>query len=515
MLPMPIDLAFLRTLLSYAVPLLFLLGAFAAGRGRVPIAAAWLRAQAAATAAAVVALAAFGAALVGEGSWQAAHAVVLVLVGFLGWVLTRYAANYLSGEPGQTRFVRWLLATLAGSSLVVASSNLGVLLIAWFATSMSLQNLLLFYPDRTAAQMAAHKKFLVSRAADLCVVGAAVLLALRFQTLDIRAIEAQVAAAPDLGISTQVAVILFAVAALLKCAQLPFHGWLMQVMEAPTPVSALLHAGVVNLGGFVLLRLQVLVGAVPLAQSLLVVVGSITAAVAALVASTRISIKVALAWSTCAQMGFMVLQCGLGLWEMALLHLIAHSLYKANAFLSAGTAVHQATVKSLSPAAATTGPVRRALAATVAAALVVAAGWLWSVPFAEQPGLFAMAFVVALALTPLLADGGLLRLVLPLAVALAYFGLHRGLHAWFGQPAPASAAIPWLAAWTALCFALVFGLQALVAARPNGAAARRLHAFFYGGLHLDEWFTRLTLRVWPIRRPPAHPASAAANQPRI
>lgn len=94
--------------------------------------------------------------------------------------------------------------------------------------------------------------------------------------------------------------------------------------------------------GFVLLRVAELIGLVPSAQWLLVIVGSLTAVLAGMVMLTRISIKVRLAWSTCAQMGFMLMEIGLGLYELALLHLVAHSLYKAYAFLSSGEAVERA-----------------------------------------------------------------------------------------------------------------------------------------------------------------------------
>ena len=143
------------------------------------------------------------------------------------------------------------------------------------------------------------------------------------------------------------AAVLIAGAVLLKSAQLPLHGWLIQVMEAPTPVSALLHAGVVNLGGYILIRLAPLIGASIAAQTLLVVVGSLTAAIAGIVMLTRITIKVRLAWSTCSQMGFMVMECGLGLYDLALLHLVAHALYKAHAFLTAGEAVQEGLARHL------------------------------------------------------------------------------------------------------------------------------------------------------------------------
>lgn len=519
---MPLDPDLLRTLSAHAVPTLFVLGAVVAGRDGVPAAAAWRWTRRCAALAALTAVATFGVALGGETPWAAARALVLVLIGGLGVVLAGFTATYLAGEPGQPRFVRWFLATLAGSSLVVASAHLGVLAAAWFATSLSLQNLLLFYGDRPAAQMAAHKKFLVSRTADLCLAAAAIVLGLEFGTLDIDALCAAAAAAPAADGSLQAAAILIAAAALLKTAQLPFHGWLMQVMEAPTPVSALLHAGVVNLGGFVLIRLYPLIAQVTAAQVALVVLGSLTAALAGLVATTRVSVKVALAWSTCAQMGFMVLQCGLGLPEMALLHLLAHSLYKANAFLGAGSTVHHAMVKAMTPAAPVPTVTARLGAAVVAAALVAGAAWLWSAP-TDVPGLAAMAFVVTLALVPLLAGGERprtfagwgVRLVPPLAVALVYFGLHRGLHAWLGDTAaPSSMAVP-LATAAAVCFALLFAAQTLIAVRPGHALSRRLHPWCFGGFYLDEWFTRLTLRVWPIRRPDPRSTAVPDRLPEI
>ncbi len=507
------DASTLRALLAHAVPILLLAGALAAGRATVAAETAWARARRVAAGAWLAASLALLVAAATLGGWATAHAAVLVLVTFVGWVLTRYASTYLAGEPEQPRFVRWLLATLAGASLVVATGNFGVLVAAWLGASLSLQNLLTCYRDRPAALLAAHKKFLVSRTADLCLGAAAALLAWRFGTLELAAMLEAVGAGAAPGAAGRAAVVLVAVATLLKSAQLPFHGWLMQVMEAPTPVSALLHAGVVNLGGFVLIRLHPLVAAVPAAQTVLVVAGSLTAALAALVASTRISIKVALAWSTCAQMGFMVLQCGLGLVEMAWLHLIAHSLYKANAFLGAGTAVHHAVVAALAGRA---GPARvgaRAGAFLASLAMV----WLVSrgcgVSLATQPAVVAMAFVVALALVPLLAaDAGRAgwprRLAAALAVAAAWFGLHHGLQLWLGE-APATAATGWLAAWTAACFALAFVVQSWCAARPEAAAVQRLHAWFFGGLFLDEWFTRLTLRVWPNPDPARHPAVTA------
>ena len=116
-----------------------------------------------------------------------------------------------------------------------------------------------------------------------------------------------------MGVAETVAAILLAITALIKCAQLPLHGWLIQVVEAPTPISALLHAGIINLGGFLLLSFAPLIAFSVDAQWVLLIIAGLSTLISALVMMTRISIKVKLAWSTCAQMGLMLIECALGL----------------------------------------------------------------------------------------------------------------------------------------------------------------------------------------------------------
>ena len=192
--------------------------------------------------------------------------MTLLLVGFVGWVIVRYSQACLAGEPRERHAVRWLMATLATVGLVVVSNHLLVMALAWMGTSLALHRLLTFFGERPAALVAAHKKFIVARLADLAMLAAPACCSRPSAPCPIDAILAHAAASPELPWAAQAAVLLIACAALLKCAQLPFHGWLIQVMEAPTPVSALLHAGVVNLGGFVLMRLASLVAEVPAAH---------------------------------------------------------------------------------------------------------------------------------------------------------------------------------------------------------------------------------------------------------
>jgi NAD(P)H-quinone oxidoreductase subunit 5 len=264
---------------------------------------------------------------------DALSAVFAVLVGFVGLVIVRFSAVYLAGDLGQTRFMRWLCLTLAAVSLLAVSGNLPQMALAWVGVSVGLHRLLLFYPGRPAAVLAARKKFLVSRAGDACLIAAMVLLWQECGSLD-------VAVARHCH-SAGMAAVLLACAAVLKSAQFPLHGWLLEVMETPTPVSALLHAGVINAGGFLVLRFAGVVEQSPTAMALLVAVGGITALFGAAAMRTQSAIKTALAYSTIAQMGFMLLECGLGAFSAAMLHIAAHGLYKAHAFLSSGSVLTQ------------------------------------------------------------------------------------------------------------------------------------------------------------------------------
>ncbi len=436
-------------------------------------------------------------------------ALMLLLVSFVGWVIVRYSRRYLAGDPGESRYVPPLLATLAAVSLVVVSNHLVLLALAWVATSLGLHRLLTFYDRRIAALIAAHKKFLASRAADLCLFSAVVLAGQGLGTYEIDRIAAQIGATTTLPAGLQAAAVLFALAAVLKCAQLPFHGWLIQVMEAPTPVSALLHAGIVNLGGFLLIRLAPLIAAVPAAQALLVIAGAATAVLAGLVMTTRISIKVMLAWSTCAQMGFMLMQCGLGLPELAFVHLMAHSLYKAHAFLAAGGAVEQARIQQMAAAGQPVVLATNVFRAACGAAAVAAAAWAWNVPIGDQPGLLLLALIASLALTPLFAfgrGGGVRDWVWPpvaaLGIALIYMGVHEAAAAALALQTGGAAA-GWLVAIAAGAFLALFVVQSVIAAKPGGRLARTLYPWFYAGFYLDELFTRFSFRLWPVRLPPS------------
>ena len=431
--------------------------------------------------------------------------LLAALVQLLGTVIGAFSARYLEGEDGQKRYAAALAGMLASVHLLLLANHWLVLIAAWSLIGAALQHLLCFYGDRPFARLAAHKKRLADRLADMLLLAAA-LLAWHETGSGSLGDLARYISAHGAGPALQGSAVCLALAVVLRTALLPAHGWLIQVMEAPTPVSALLHAGVVNLGGFVLIRFATLLDHAPAARWMLAAMGLITAVLAGLVMLTRITIKVRLAWSTLAQMGFMVLECGLGLYTFAALHLVGHSLYKAHHFLSASSAVRQTRLQMMQEAA----PVHPA---SLLLAPVAAAGVLRLLP-AAWPWWWTLS--LALAWAPLLwlprrrAAGATLRRAVAGLVMIAGLGgaaslahvLPLGLH----DAAEAASGVPAL-----LGLAALYGCLALLQWRPRALAAWR--CWSYAGFYIDEYYTRLTLMLWPTpwtaAATPAAPGPAA------
>lgn len=458
---------------------------------------------------------------VGFGVWLDALSVtLLVLVSFIGFVVIRYSRHYLAGDPGHARFTGLLCLTLAFVLLVILSGNFFQLALAWVATSLSLHSLLVFYRDRAGAVLAARKKFLASRMGDACLGGALLLIHDVYRSLDYGTLFAALEHGQGVGDTRVVAAACLLVGtALLKCAQFPLHGWLPEVMETPTPVSALLHAGIINAGGFLILRHAALVSAGDPALTLLALVGGFTALFGSLVMLTQTSVKVSLAWSTVAQMGFMLLQCGLGAFSAAALHLVAHSLYKAHAFLSSGSVVdvHRAAWTPSPQGQPTVARGLLALAVVVAVSLAI--GTAFGVTLATAPGSLALGVVMTLGLTQLLAFGiegrpsGFVierTIVLALAVACGWFTLQWGAERLMAGALPPSAQLtgPFDLLIVILVLVSFSGLALLQGLLPQNASRwHALHAALSHGLYVNTFVNRLLLRYWPDPLPVSSHAS--------
>jgi NAD(P)H-quinone oxidoreductase subunit 5 len=266
------------------------------------------------------------------------------MITLLGAIIGKYSIRYLNGELKQAYFYKYLLLTIASVSFLVLSNNLVMFFAMWLSSSYGLHKLLLYSSERRQAVAAAWKKFFVSRFGDLCLLVAIVLTYRTFGTFDFSVLfQAADAVAGHSHEARMLSIIgaLFTLGAISKSAQFPFHFWLPETMETPAPISALMHAGIINAGGFLIIRLSPMLQHTELAHIILVIFGSITAVFGALVMITQNDIKKKLAFSTMSQMGVMMVSCGLGVYSLALFHIIAHSFYKAHAFLSTGFLVEE------------------------------------------------------------------------------------------------------------------------------------------------------------------------------
>jgi NAD(P)H-quinone oxidoreductase subunit 5 len=435
--------------------------------------------------------------------------VLAVLVQLLGTVIGSFSARYLQGEAGQRRYVAALATVLAAVHLLLLADHWLLLIAAWALVGAALQHLLCFYSDRPFALLAAHKKRLADRVADAMLLGAAALAWLEVGSGSLSALWEHIA---QQGASTglQVSAIALVLAVILRTALLPVHGWLIQVMEAPTPVSALLHAGVVNLGGIVLIRFAPMLEQATPARAVLLVFGLTTAVLAGMVMLTRISIKVRLAWSTVAQMGFMLMECALGLYTLAALHLIGHSLYKAHAFLSASAVVRHTRLQALhSPSSASTWSLALAPVLTISMVLLILTlsghvpwPWWWSVVLglawapllwvpampSRQPGRLGLTLSGVFMVVGLTVAAMVLH-ALPLGIKDVPHQ-ELGLIAFMGM----AALYLWLA---------------LLQLKPGVLA--RWRRWSYAGFYMDEIYTRVALRLWPARWTP-EPFKSADHQ---
>ncbi len=294
--------------------------------------------------------------------------LLLLLVTGISALVHVYSSRYMQGDARYARFFALISLFTFSMIMLLLSNNLLVVLVFWEVMGICSYLLIGFWAERVSAVRAATKAFLVNAVADVGLGFGIILTFATFETLDIRQIIAATTEHSTdtinlLGLAggewhvsslTMICFFLF-MGAMGKSAQLPFHGWLPSAMEAPTPVSALIHAAtMVNAGIYLIVRLSPMFLQAPSVMTFIAVVGGATALFAAVVALTQTDIKRILAFSTISQLGFMMLVCGMGAFAAAVFHLLAHGALKAYLFLSTGNALkfaatHHATHRVPTP----------------------------------------------------------------------------------------------------------------------------------------------------------------------
>jgi NADH-quinone oxidoreductase subunit L len=286
---------------------------------------------------------------VSAGSWHVEMGLMLdplsvlfvLLITGVGGLIHIYSVGYMSHDPRRRRFFGYLNLFVAAMLTLVLGSDYLVMFLGWEGVGLASYLLIGFWQYKPSAAVAAKKAFVVNRVGDM---GMALAIMLMFATFGTTSIEAVSQTAEEASASTLTAIgLLLLLGACGKSAQVPLQSWLLDAMEGPTPVSALIHAAtMVTAGVYLITRSNFIFDQAPIAQTAVVIVGLVTLLWGAVIGCAKDDIKKALAGSTMSQIGYMHLAAGLGPAgaAFAIFHLLTHGFFKANLFLGAGSVMH-------------------------------------------------------------------------------------------------------------------------------------------------------------------------------
>ena len=266
---------------------------------------------------------------------------VLLITG-VGSLIHIYSIGYMAHDPGRRRFFGYMNLFVASMLLLVLADNYLVLYAGWEGVGLASYLLIGFWQFKPSAAVAAKKAFIVNRIGDTGLTIAIFLMFAEFGTVNFTGVFHGAPAAGS-GVNTALGLLLL-LAACGKSAQVPLQSWLLDAMEGPTPVSALIHAAtMVTAGVYLLVRSNPILALTPTARLAITVVGAVTLLFGAIIGCAKDDIKKSLAGSTMSQIGYMILAAGLGSpigYAFAIAHLVAHGFFKANLFLGAGSVMH-------------------------------------------------------------------------------------------------------------------------------------------------------------------------------
>jgi NADH-quinone oxidoreductase subunit L len=265
---------------------------------------------------------------------------MLVLVTGIGALIHIYSLGYMKDDAGKSRYFAALSFFMFSMLGIVLSNNFVMMFIFWELVGVSSYLLIGHWFERDAAAEAAKKAFLTNRVGDFGFMLGILMAWTATGTVVFHDMAQQLGRITSYPGYLTVAALLVFSGAVGKSAQFPLHVWLPDAMEGPTPISALIHAAtMVAAGVYMLVRVGFLIQAAPQALSIISWIGTITAVMAALIATQQNDIKRILAYSTLSQLGYMVMAVGLASGEAAMFHLFTHAFFKALLFLGAGSII--------------------------------------------------------------------------------------------------------------------------------------------------------------------------------
>ena len=267
--------------------------------------------------------------------------VLLGLITFVALGVQLYSLDYMKGDSRFGWYFAWQALFVAAMLTLALADNFLLLYIAWELVGLCSYLLIGFWFENPGPREAAKKAFVVTRIGDVGLLVGILLLWVNVGSFSMtEAFEAAQSGALSSGVTTAAAILLL-LGAMGKSAQFPFHVWLPDAMEGPTPVSALIHAATMVIAGvYLVARAYPIFEASPVALLVIAIIGLITALGAATIALVSTDLKRILAYSTISHLGLMMLSLGALGWTAAVFHLMAHGFAKALLFLGAGSVMH-------------------------------------------------------------------------------------------------------------------------------------------------------------------------------
>jgi NADH-quinone oxidoreductase subunit L len=268
-------------------------------------------------------------------------ALFVLLITGVGTLIHVYSIGYMAHDPRRRRFFAYLNLFVAAMLVLVLADDYLAVFLGWEGVGLASYLLIGFWAHKESAATAAKKAFIVNRVGDLGMALAVMLLIATFSTSSFVGVSAGMPEVSDT-VATALGLLLL-LAACGKSAQVPLQSWLLDAMEGPTPVSALIHAAtMVTAGVYLIVRSNFVYEQSDIAQVAVMVVGLVTLLFGAIIGCAKDDIKKALAGSTMSQIGYMTLAAGIGPagYAFAIFHLLTHGFFKANMFLGAGSVMH-------------------------------------------------------------------------------------------------------------------------------------------------------------------------------
>ncbi|MDQ6955421.1 MAG: NADH-quinone oxidoreductase subunit L [Mariprofundaceae bacterium] len=278
-------------------------------------------------------------------------AIMMVTVTVVSACVHIYTIGYMHGDPGYSRFFSYISAFTFSMLVLVMGNNFFTLFFGWEAVGLFSYLLIGFWFKRESANSAALKAFIVNRVGDLGFAVGILAVWYYFGTIDYREVFAAVSSmvaeghvlhflGGEMDAITFICLALF-VGAMGKSGQVPLHVWLPDSMEGPTPISALIHAAtMVTAGVFMVARLSPMFEFSETALAAVIIVGATTAFMCATIGLVQNDIKRVIAYSTCSQLGYMFVACGVSAYSVGIFHLMTHAYFKSLLFLAAGSVIH-------------------------------------------------------------------------------------------------------------------------------------------------------------------------------